>query len=75
MTPIERTVDAAQDDGVEVWIAGWTECGRYALIVAPDAVSVASYAACNGLGRWEGSRAWYDANRDYLTSRFPQPTR
>ena len=75
MTPIEREIDRLQDAGHHIYIDGWSDDGRYCVIVGPEAVTVASYATANGIGRWEGSREWYAGNQSYMRQRFPRPTR
>lgn len=71
-TPIADRVDALQDRGREVWIAGFTPDGRHALVMDGEnrTVSVASVASVTSLGRFECP--WRDRNESWLLGRFPR---
>lgn len=72
-TPIVDVVEAWQDLGCEVWIAGFSTDGRYALIIDGDrgSVSVAPVGTVSGLGRWECTKAHHDHHSSIYTERFP----
>lgn len=75
-SPIAKQVERLQD----IWIEGWTIDGAYCLIVdnrpslAHDGghVTVASFASCNSLGRWECSLDHFREAMPYYLSRFPR---
>ncbi len=70
-TPIVDTVESLQDEGRNVWIAGFG--AHHALIIDADndQVTVAHVETCNGLGRWECSKQHYDAFQSLYNARFP----
>ena len=73
-TPIGQTVTALQDEGRNVWILGFTEDGRRALIADGDReqVSIASVDAAGSLGRWECSLEHYHSYTDQYLPNFPR---
>lgn len=72
-TPIARRISALQDEGRNIWIAGFTPDGRYALIVDADNdfCSVAHVETVNGNGRWECRKAHYTDYASLYHERFP----
>lgn len=70
-TPLAYNVAALQDAGHNVHIRGWTPNYRYALIVTPTDVTVASRHTVNGLGRWECSPQHLAHCPDVYAARFP----
>lgn len=72
-TALEANIDALQDTGHNVYIAGYTPDRSHALIVNvdTDTVTVASQHTVNGTGRWECSRAHYQDCIDTYITRFP----
>ena len=76
-TPLELNVDRLQSEGHSLYVAGWTDDGRYALVVIPaqDSVTVASKNTANGIGRWECSIAHYRGESELYAARFPRHVR
>lgn len=70
-TPIASTVEALQDAGRDIYIAGFG--AHRALIVDNDncQVTVAHVETCNGLGRWECSALHRITFSEVYAKRFP----
>lgn len=70
-TPIGRTIEALQDEGRDIWIAGFG--AHHALIVDADnnQVTVAPVGTTSGIGRWECSKTHYQAHTSIYHERFP----
>lgn len=73
LTNIGNVVAQAQDEGLDVWIWGFSPNGSHALIVDSDRnrVSVAPVGTVSGLGRWECTRSHLAANTSLYQERFP----
>lgn len=72
-TPLALKVWEMQDQGHDLYIAGFSPDGQYALIVVTetDSVSVGHVHTVNGLGRWECTKAHYQHHTDLYHQRFP----
>ena len=73
MTPLEEYVNSLQSAGRDVYIAGWSDEGSYALVVDNDRrqCSVATYYSSSSLGRWECSTAHRHSFAEIYAKRFP----
>jgi len=73
-TPLAKRVEAWQDAGRDIYIAGFTPDGERALIVdvTGQVVTSGSLGLTSGLGRWECGHAHYWNNGDVYRARFPR---
>lgn len=72
-SPLGNSVNRLQDEGRNVYIAGFTNDHKYALVVDGDGdqVAVASLHTVNGIGRWECSKQHYENEIGLYSERFP----
>ncbi len=70
-TSLEHEIERLQDGGHAVYVRGWSEDGRYALVIYNGEGYVASRRTANGIGRWEAPAHVLRDHAELYAQRFP----